>query len=171
MERADELRYLILAAQREGSRLFAEQIRPLGLTPSQAEVLSVLSEAQPLSLIELGRRLVCETGSPSRLVDGLVQAGLVERIASSTDQRKVSLTLTPAGEQLHAQVAVVEQQFSKLVSSWGEQADVEAVTRALWQFVRALPAGRALARRLGRQESEEDMKEAHARLSSGAGAF
>ena len=153
MERADELRYLILAAQREGSRLFAEQIRPLGLTPSQAEVLSVLSEAQPLSLIELGRRLVCETGSPSRLVDGLVKEGLVERIASSTDQRKVSLTLTPAGKQLHAHVAVVEQQFSTLVSSWGEQADVEAVMRALWQFVRDLPAGRALARRLGREES------------------
>jgi MarR family transcriptional regulator, organic hydroperoxide resistance regulator len=153
MERADELRYLILAAQREGSRLFAEQIRPLGLTPSQAEVLSVLSEAQPLSLIELGSRLVCETGSPSRLVDGLVKAGLVERIASSTDQRKVSLTLTPAGEQLHTHVAVVEQQFSTLVSSWGEQADVEAVMGALWQFVRDLPAGRALARRLGREES------------------
>src|SRR5215469_853599 len=153
MKRADELRYLILAAQREGSRLFAEQIRPLGLTPSQAEVLSVLYEAQPLSLIELGSRLVCETGSPSRLVDGLVKAGLVERIASSTDQRKVSLTLTLAGEQLHAQVAMVEQQFSKLVSSWGEQTDVEAVMRALWQFVRDLPAGRALARRLGREES------------------
>jgi hypothetical protein len=72
---------------------------------------------------------------------------------SSTDQRKVSLTLTPAGEQLHAQVAVVEQQFSTLVSSWGEQADVEAVMGALWQFVRDLPAGRALARRLGREES------------------
>jgi len=153
VERADELRYLILAAQREGSRLFAEQIRPLGLTPSQAEVLSVLSEAQPLTLIELGRRLVCETGSPSRLVDGLVKAGLVERIASSSDQRKVSLTLTPTGVELHAHVAVVEQQFSTLVSSWGEQADVEALMRALWQFVRDLPAGRALARRLGREES------------------
>ena len=153
MDRADELRYLILAAQREGSRLFAEQIRPLALTPSQAEVLSVLYEAHPLSLIELGSRLVCETGSPSRLVDGLVKAGLVERIASSTDQRKVSLTLTPAGEQLHAQVAVVEQQFSRLVSSWGEQADVGVVMWALWQFVRDLPAGRALARRLGREES------------------
>src|SRR5215469_9296889 len=99
MKRADELRYLVLAAQREGSRLFAEQIRPLGLTPSQAEVLSVLHEAQPLSLIELGSRLVCETGSPSRLVDGLVKAGLVERIASSKDQRKVSLTLMGARER------------------------------------------------------------------------
>jgi len=42
---------------------------------------------------------VCETGSPSRLVDGLVKAGLVERIASSKDQRKVSLTLMGARER------------------------------------------------------------------------
>src|SRR5215467_6224124 len=131
MERADELRYLILAAQREGSRLFAEQIRPLGLTPSQAEVLSVLYEAQPLSLIELGDRLVCESGSPSRLVDGLVKAELVERIPSTSDQRKVSLSLTPRGEQLYLRVAEVEQLFNALVTSWKEQADLEAVRTAL----------------------------------------
>src|ERR1700756_5694763 len=111
MNRADELRYLILAAQREGTRLYAERVRPLGLTPSQAEVLSVLHEAQPLSLIEIGKRLVCETGSPSRLVDGLVKAGYIARTPSTLDQRKISLALTPEGEKLYAQVVTVEQQF------------------------------------------------------------
>src|SRR5258707_7221337 len=125
MKRADELRYLILAAQREGSRLYAERVRPLGLSPSQAEVLSVLHEAQPLSLIEVGERLVCETGSPSRLVNGLVQAGLVERVASATDQRKVSLSLTPRGEEVYAQVLDVEQQFNELVSAWGNLAGLD----------------------------------------------
>src|SRR5882757_9701174 len=86
MNPADEMRYLILAAQREGNRLLSDYIRPLGLTPAQAEVLSVLHEAQPLSLIEVGERLICETGSPSRLVDGLVKAGLVESNPSTTDQ-------------------------------------------------------------------------------------
>ncbi|HEX7734303.1 MAG TPA: MarR family transcriptional regulator [Ktedonobacteraceae bacterium] len=148
MKRADELRYLILAAQREGSRLYAERVRPLGLTPSQAEVLSVLHEAQPLSLIEVGERLVCETGSPSRLVNGLVQAGLVERIASATDQRKVSLTLTARGKETYAQVIEVEQQFNVLVSGWNDQAGLDAAMSALWQFVRDLPSGRALAKRL-----------------------
>src|SRR5258708_40147220 len=150
MDRANELRYLILAAQREGSRLFAEQIRPLGLTPAQAEVLAVLHEAQPLSLIEVGERLVCESGSPSRLVDGMVHAELVERIPSSTDQRKVSLTLTERGEHLYQQVAQIEQFFTHLVSSWGDQATLDTVVSALWQFVGDKPAGRALARRLKR---------------------
>jgi DNA-binding MarR family transcriptional regulator len=152
MNRANELRYLILAAQREGSRLFAEQIRPLGLTPAQAEVLAVLHEAQPLSLIDVGERLVCEAGSPSRLVDGLVKAELVQRIPSSTDQRKVSLTLTEHGEQLYQQVAEIEQLFTQLVNAWGDQATLDAVASALWLFVGDKPAGRALARRLKREE-------------------
>ena len=43
----DELRYLILAAQREGSRRLGEALRHLDLTPAQAEVLDVLGAASP----------------------------------------------------------------------------------------------------------------------------
>jgi DNA-binding MarR family transcriptional regulator len=152
MNRADELRYLVVAAQREGSRFFTEQLRPLGLTPSQAEVLGVLHEAQPLSLVELGARLVCETGSPSRLVDGLVRAELVERVPSATDQRKVTLSLTQRGEKVYVQVAEIEQQLNAVFSSIGNQAGLEALREVLWQFVQDKPAGRALARRLQREE-------------------
>jgi DNA-binding MarR family transcriptional regulator len=148
MKRTDELRYLILAAQREGSRLFAEQVRPLGLTPSQAEVLSVLHQAQPLSLIELGEHLVCESGSPSRLANGLVEAGLVARVPSPTDQRKVVLSLTSRGAEVHARVVEVEQRFTDLVGDLGDEATIATVMAALWRFVGDKPAGQALARRL-----------------------
>lgn len=74
---SDELRYLILAARREGSRQSAAHLRSADLAPAQAEVLEVLRERAPLTLAELGRLLVCETGSPSRLVDGLVRRDLV----------------------------------------------------------------------------------------------
>lgn len=53
MEPIEELRFLILAAQREGSRFFAEALRPWHLTPPQAEVLRVLQDHEPLSLIAL----------------------------------------------------------------------------------------------------------------------
>lgn len=148
MNRGDELRYLILAAQREGSRLFAEQVRPLGLTPAQAEVLAVLHQTQPLSLVEVGARLVCETGSPSRLIDGMVKAGLVARQPSETDQRKVTLALTARGEDLYRQLAPVEQRFNALVADLDDEATTAAVMAALWRFVKDKPAGQALARRL-----------------------
>ena len=46
MSPAEELRFLILGTQREGNRFFSALLAPLGLTPSQAEVLRCLAEAE-----------------------------------------------------------------------------------------------------------------------------
>ena len=89
MRTAEELRYLVLAAELEGKRLLAQQLRPLGLTPSQAEVLRVLADHAPLSLNGLGSLLVCESGSsPSRLVERVVARGLVDRRPGATDRAR-----------------------------------------------------------------------------------
>jgi len=64
-----QLRYLVLATQREGNRQLAQALRPLGLTPAQAEVVSVLAVHEPLTLTALGRYIVCETGSTSAAED------------------------------------------------------------------------------------------------------
>ena len=66
MQPIEELRYLVLGAQREGARTLAELLRPAGLTAAQAEVLAVLRDAdRPLTVREIGARLVCEGGSPA----------------------------------------------------------------------------------------------------------
>jgi DNA-binding MarR family transcriptional regulator len=99
IDRLDALRYLILAAQREGARLMAARLRQVELNTAQEEVLEVIRRHGPLTLAELGRLLVCEAASPSRLVDGLVRRGYVDRRRGVGDKRVVMLTLTPAGEQ------------------------------------------------------------------------
>ena len=147
----EELRYLILAAQREGNRLFADALRPLHLTPSQAEVLRVLQDHEPLSLIALGDLLVCESGSPSRLVQGLVEDGLVERTPSSTDKRMVTLTLTNAGREMAAKVGAIESQFYQMIADVVKDAPMQEILELLWRFVEGRPAGMALARRMGKE--------------------
>src|SRR5215831_17224213 len=117
MEAIEELRYLLLAVQREGSRTLTEELRPLDLTPAQGEVLRVLQEFQPLSLIELGDLLICESGSPSRLVNGMVEAGLIERVVSPVNRRKVTLTLTEKGQEKAARVREVEQKIYQTISA------------------------------------------------------
>src|SRR5256885_519744 len=97
----------MLAAQREGNRTRTEALRPLELTPSQAEVLHVPQEFQPLSMIALGDLLICESGSPSRLMNGMIEAGLIERVQSVTNRRKV--TLTEKGQERAEQVCEVEK--------------------------------------------------------------
>jgi DNA-binding MarR family transcriptional regulator len=156
MKSIEELRYLVLAAQREGNRLLADALRPLHLTPSQAEALRVLQDHEPLSLIALGDLLVCETGSPSRLVQGLVEDGLVERIPSTTDKRMVILTLTEAGREKATQVRFIESQFYEANAQLLKDDTLEEVLGLLWRFVEGKPAGKALARRMGRETGDDD---------------
>lgn len=155
MRPIEELRYLILAAQREGNRHLAEALRPLQLTPAQAEALRVLQDHEPLSLIALGDLLVCETGSPSRLMQGLVEDGLVERSPSTTDKRMVTLTLTNLGRERAESVAAVESQFYEAYAGLVKDAPLPEMLQVLWQVVEGKPAGKALARRIGREPEGE----------------
>ena len=82
MRAGEHLRYLVLAAQREGNRMFAAALRPLNLTPAWAEALSVLDKREPLTIRELGLLLVCEGEHPSRLVNRMVIAGLLSVAAA-----------------------------------------------------------------------------------------
>jgi DNA-binding MarR family transcriptional regulator len=160
MQPIEEIRYLILAAQREGSRLLTEALRPWHLTSAQAEVLRVLQDYEPLSLIALGDRLVCETGSPSRLVQGLVEDGLVERLPSSTDKRMVTLTLTMQGRELATRVAALESEFYEANARLLKDAPVPEIVAFLWRFVEGKPAGMALARRMGQATEGETTRSA-----------
>jgi DNA-binding MarR family transcriptional regulator len=148
MRIAEEVRYLVLAAQLEGKRQLAQQLRPLGLTPSQAEVLRVLADHAPLTLNGLGSLLVCESGSsPSRLVDRIVARGLIHRRPGTTDGREVELTLTPEGERLSVEVAAIEDaMYSGIDAITGE--DVHATLDFLRTFINGSPSGDALARRI-----------------------
>lgn len=148
MRPAEQLRYLILAIQREGNRLLAAELRPLGLTPSQGEVVRVLADHGPLTLQGLGELLVCETGgSPSRLVDRLVAAGLVRREADAADRRWVTLSLTETGERAAVQVGEIEERLYRRIDELTEGAPVDQALALLHQFAAAFPAGQALERR------------------------
>jgi len=152
MRTAEELRYLVLAAELEGKRLLAQQLRPLGLTPSQAEVLRVLADNAPLSLNGLGSLLVCESGSsPSRLVDRIVARGLVDRRPGATDGRTVELTLTPEGERLSLEVAAIEEAMYATIDAIAGP-DIGVTLDFLRTFIDGSPSGRALTRRIARSE-------------------
>ncbi len=141
---AEELRYLVLATQREGNRELARALRPLGLTPAQAEVLVVLGAEAPLSVRAVGARLVCEAGSPSRLVSGLVAAGLVERGGSGEDARLSVLRLTAAGLAALEGIRAAEQPLHDQIERAGTAADLARVANLLRGLVADRPAGRAV---------------------------
>lgn len=148
MRSAEELRYLILAIQREGNRILAANLRPLGLTPAQAEVLRVLRDYQPLTLTGLGELLICENGNnPSRLVDRLVTAGLVQRDPQTDDRRRVTLTLTADGETSARQVVDIEERIYQALDALTAGHPVTQALSVLRTIANAFPVADALHRR------------------------
>lgn len=147
MRPEEELRFLVLAAQREGSRTLAAALSPLGLTPAQAEVVRCLADHGPMSLRELGALLVCESGSPSRLVDTVVSRELATRKEDQADRRSVTLALTAEGKRLDRAVRKVED---AMYAQIGRALGAEGVGKAL-ALLRPLAAeslgGEAIARR------------------------
>jgi DNA-binding MarR family transcriptional regulator len=146
------VRYLVLAAEREGSRRLTRDLRVLGLTPSQSEVLRILGDHEPLSLAGVGDFLVCESGrNPSRLVDRLVGMGLVERVVAADDRRQVTLTLTDAGWAAEAAVRDVEERLYRDLDAASVGVDLGPVIEMLGRLSAGKPAGDALEFRVAAQ--------------------
>jgi MarR family transcriptional regulator, organic hydroperoxide resistance regulator len=109
-----EFALAVKAIQRELEQQAGAAMRPLGLTAAQADALIVIGQAGPLSLGELGDLLIAESGHPSRLVDRLVSAGLVERRPAASDRRRVELSLTARGRTVERRAAAARERLVEL---------------------------------------------------------
>lgn len=143
----DHLRYLIVGAQREGSRALNDGLRHLELTAAQAEVLDVLAAHQPVTLAELGRLLVCELGSPSRLVDAMVRRGLVSRVPHAHDRRAISVELTVHGQELAARLDEATGELTDTIADRLTSTDIDTMTGLLTKLLHETHNGDALRHR------------------------
>jgi DNA-binding MarR family transcriptional regulator len=69
----------------------------LGISLAQLFVLQQLADKPADSLNELAERTATHQSSVSVVVRRLVEHGLVTRVASTADRRRVQIALTPAG--------------------------------------------------------------------------
>jgi DNA-binding MarR family transcriptional regulator len=137
----------VKALQRELERGSNELMKPLGLTGPQADALVVIGQAQPIALKDLGRLLIAEAGHPSRLVDRLVEAGLVERRAAQDDRRRVELRLTPAGRRLVRRVERARQDLFDASRPHVDEKRLAAATSVFRRLLESTPAGELIERR------------------------
>src|SRR5262245_44736485 len=93
---ADELRPVLLRLTRE----LRKETGELGVTPRQATLLWLVKRSPGLSLAELAAEEGISPPALSGHVDRLERAGLIERVRSSEDRRRVGLALTEEGSRL-----------------------------------------------------------------------
>ena len=130
-----EFALAVKAITRELERRVNEAMRPLGLTAVQADALYVIGQAGPLSLKQLGDLLIAEAGHPSRLVDRLVEAGLVERRPAGDDRRRVVLSLTARGRRLESRAADTRERLLDVAREAVGDRDVTPALELLRELV------------------------------------
>ena len=95
-ELAEELRPILLRLARN----LRKETEGFGVTSHQVTLLSLVRSRPGLSLRELAAEEGISAPSMSGHVDRLETAGLLRRLRSSGDRRRVGLELTPAGSAL-----------------------------------------------------------------------
>ncbi|MEU4223847.1 MarR family transcriptional regulator [Nonomuraea sp. NPDC026600] len=83
--------------------VFADVSRERDITPQQAQLLCVLTDA-PAGMTDLTRLLHLEKSSLTGLVDRVERRGLVRRVRDGADRRACRVELTSEGEVLAVQV-------------------------------------------------------------------
>ena len=85
------------------TKLYKPLLEALGLTYPQYLVMLVLWEHDDVSVSALGERLFLDSGTLTPLLKRMEAADLLVRTRSAQDERRVQISLTPAGRQLKAQ--------------------------------------------------------------------
>jgi len=113
IEAADPLRiwFRIIRLNRRATNAVAAELKALGLSIPQFDLLSTLTEREGSSQQELAERLYVTKGNVSGLLDRMVEAGLVERRAIPGDRRSNALYLTPKGRDLANQGMAAQRSY------------------------------------------------------------
>ena len=82
----------------------AANIRALGLTPPQFDIVATLGNTAGMTASALGEKTLITKGTLTGVVDRLVARGWVERAAHDSDRRCQIVRLTPEGEALFAKI-------------------------------------------------------------------
>ena len=95
-----------------------QALKPFDLTEQQYNVLRILrgQHGETMSLFEIQDRMIQKMSNVSRLIDKLLQKGLVERKECKMNRRKVDIRITDAG------LAVVNDAEAPIQANFNEMA-------------------------------------------------
>ncbi len=96
----NQLCFALYTANIAINRTYKPMLDAMGITYPQYLVLSVLGEADGVTIGAVADRLGLESSTVTPPVKRLEQAGLVERRRSKSDERQVHVWLTDAGRAL-----------------------------------------------------------------------
>lgn len=140
--------HLAVAISRHREAQLDAELRPLGLDLAGFRALRVVLRFGSATMGELADFTMVDRTTLTRVVDSLVEGGLMVRSKPAGDRRKVMLNLTPHGRKvLETARKVVSDNVFQLMDGLPE-ADVRAAVRLQQKVVQRLGVSEQLTTRL-----------------------
>lgn len=125
----NQLCFALYSASLAMTKLYKPLLQDLDLTYPQYLVMLALWERDDRSVSDLGQALSLDSGTLTPLLKRLEAAGLLARQRATEDERRVHVTLTPAGKRLKARARGIPGCI--LEASQCSLPQVQALTRQL----------------------------------------
>ena len=134
----EQVCFALAVASREVVAAYRSVLEPLGLTHPQYLVMLALWQHDAVGVRRLSEMLHLDPGTLSPLLKRLEAAGLVTRSRSTTDERALSVTVTPAGRRLRDEALAVPT--TMLTRLGMDEDDLEATNVVLHRIIDAAHA-------------------------------
>lgn len=112
LERA--IPYLLARAGTRMGLAFTRELKPFGLSLTEWRVCVALHHRAHQRLSELASHTSTEASTLSRVIDGLLQRGLLVRDRAEEDARALSLSLTASGRDLTQRIIPLAQLYERV---------------------------------------------------------
>ena len=95
-----------------------EILKSYDLTPQQYNILRIVRGAtEPISILDIRKRMLDKMSDASRIVERLIEKGLVNKIISLEDKRRIEVHITQKGYQVLKDSEGLNYQFDKVFSN------------------------------------------------------
>ena len=125
----NQLCFPFYAVSRLITRAYQDDLDVLGITYPQYLVMMVLWEHEELSVIEIGEKLILNTNTITPLLKRMETMGLITRVPSETDHRKVIIALTAKGKAMKEPAAEIPLRLVKKLNIDVEKANIDEINQ------------------------------------------
>lgn len=116
--------FLLASAGNRTGQAFSAELKRFGLALNEWRACASLRQQPGQRLMELAEHTSIDGSTLSRMVDGLLQRGLLVRERCDDDARAVALRLTAEGEQVVDRVIPLAQLYERVMLSGIDGAQV-----------------------------------------------
>ena len=133
MKLDSQLCFPLYAASRKVVNLYTSHLKPLGITYTQYIMFLVLWEKDNITVGELCKRLMLDTGTVTPMLKNTEKQGLIKRNRSEEDERVVVISLTAEGKALYKKAKDMPNKVSSCVKL--NKSDAQALYKILYKLL------------------------------------